>query len=68
MITHCLFRGTLNSQRQIIQPYFVTSHITDVSQTSVTAENLLINNRSNGQTVKTVCECLPELYVEPAFA
>lgn len=32
------------------------------------AENLLINNRSNGQTIKTVCEGLPELYVEPALA
>lgn len=32
------------------------------------AENLLIDNRSNGQTIKTVCEGLPELYVEPALA
>ncbi len=40
----------------------------DASQTSMAAENLLIDNRGNGQTIKTVCEGLPELYVEPALA
>ena len=32
------------------------------------AENLLINNCSDRQTIKTVGEGLPELYVEPALA
>ena len=40
----------------------------DASQTSMTAEDLFVNYRSNGQTVETVCERLPELYVEPTLA
>ena len=31
------------------------------------AEDLLINNRSNGLTIKTVCDGLPERYVEPTL-
>lgn len=40
----------------------------DSSQTSMAAENLLVNNCSNGQAIKAVCKCLPKLYVKPAFA
>ena len=40
----------------------------NTSHTSVAAEDLLIDNGSDGQAIKTVCERLPELNVEPAFA
>lgn len=38
------------------------------SLTSVAAEDLLINDSGNGETVKTVGEGLPQLNVEPALA
>jgi len=34
----------------------------------MTAEDLLINDGCNGQTVKTICECLPQLYVVSSLA
>ena len=36
--------------------------------TSMAAENLLINDSSNGEAVETVSEGLPQLNVEPALA
>jgi hypothetical protein len=40
----------------------------DTHQTSVHGENLLIDDRSDGQTVEAVGKRLPELDVVPAFA
>lgn len=38
------------------------------SLTSMTAEDLFIDNGSNGQAVETVCKGLPELDVETTLA
>lgn len=35
--------------------------------TSMAAENLLINDGSDGEAVKAVSEGFPQLYVEPAL-
>ena len=39
-----------------------------ISETSMTAEDLLINNGSNGQAIEAVCEGLPQLDVVPSLA
>lgn len=36
--------------------------------TSMAAENLLINDGSDGEAVKAISEGFPQLYVEPALA
>ena len=38
------------------------------TQSPVTTEDLLVNNRGDGETVETVGECLPQLDIVPSFA
>ena len=68
-----MYKQSIITQTWVYYSHYPALHFwlvndSHVSQTSVAAENLLINNCSNGQTIKAVCEGLPELYVEPAFA
>jgi hypothetical protein len=38
------------------------------TQSTMTTENLLINDRSYGQAVEAIRECFPQFYIVTAFA